>query len=136
MGVGFPVREKYFCKIEEKNSICITVYCYEKKLTFPIHISDQEFENSIDLLLVIDENKPHLVYIKNFDRFMFHKTKTNKKKKHFCNSCLQCFSSRKILTEHKEVCLSINGAQSLKLEEGTIEFKNYLKQIPLSKHSS
>ena len=80
MGVGFPVREKYFCKIEEKNSICITVYCYEKKLTFPIHISDQEFENSIDLLLVIDENKPHLVYIKNFDRFMFHKTKTKKKK--------------------------------------------------------
>ena len=135
MGVGFPVREKYFCKIEEKNSICITVYCYEKKLTFPIHISDQEFENSIDLLLVIDENKPHLVYIKNFDRFMFHKTKTNKKK-HFCNSCLQCFSSRKILTEHKEVCLSINGAQSLKLEKGTIEFKNYFKQIPPSKHSS
>ena len=136
MGVGFPVREKYFCKIEEKNSICITVYCYEKKLTFPIHISDQEFENSIDLLLVIDENKPHLVYIKNFDRFMFNKKKKKKKKKHFCNSCLQCFSSRKILTEHKEVCLSINGAQSLKLEKGTIEFKNYFKQIPPSKHSS
>ena len=31
---------------------------------------------------------------------------------------------------HKEVCLSINGAQSVRLEKGTNEFKNYFKQIP------
>ena len=36
-----------------------------------------------------------------------------------------------MLTEHKEVCLSINGAQSVRLEKGTIEFKNYFKQIPV-----
>ena len=36
----------------------------------------------MDLLLVIDENKSHCVYIKGFDRFMFHKTK-NKNKKYF-----------------------------------------------------
>ena len=49
--------------------------CYENKLTFPIYISDQKFENSMDLLLTSDENKSHYVYIKGFDRFMFHKTK-------------------------------------------------------------
>ena len=37
-----------------------------------------------------------------------------------------------MLTEHKEVCLSINGAQSVRLRKGTIEFKNYFKQIPVS----
>ena len=84
----------------------------------------------MDLLLVIDENKSHYVYIKDFDRFMFHKTK-NKNKKYFCKSCLQCFSSKNVLTEHKKVCLSINGAQSVRLEKGTIEFKNYFKQIPV-----
>ena len=57
---------------------------------------------------------------------MFHKTK-NKNTKHFCKSCLQCFSS--VLTEHKKDCLSINGKQSVKLDEGTIEFENYFKQI-------
>ena len=36
-----------------------------------------------------------------------------------------------MLTEHKEVCLSINGVQSAKFEKGTIEFKNYFKQIPV-----
>ena len=59
---------------------------------------------------------------------MFHKTK-NKNKKYFCRSCLQCFSSKNVLTEHKEDCLSINGKQSVKVEEGTIEFENYFKQI-------
>ena len=67
-GIEFPVREKDFSKIETKNNICINVYCYENKLVFPIHISDQTFKNSISLLLVINENKSHYVYIKDFNR--------------------------------------------------------------------
>ena len=84
----------------------------------------------MDLLLIIDENKSHYVYIKDFDRFMFHKTK-NKNKKYFCKSCLQCFSCKNVLAKHEEVCLSINGTQSIRLEKGTIELKNYFKQIPV-----
>ena len=70
------------------------------------------------LLLITDGKKLHHVYIRDFNRFMSHKTK-----KYFCKSCLQCFSSKNVLTEHKEVCLGINGAQSVRLEKGTIEFK-------------
>ena len=66
--------------------------------------------------------------VKDFERFMFHKIQ-NKNKKCFCKSCLQCFSSKYELTEHKEVCLSINGVQSVRLEKGTIAFKKYFKQI-------
>ena len=56
----------------------------------------------MDLLLVSDGDKLHYVYIKDFDRFMFHKMK-NKNKKYFCKSCLQCFSSKNVLTEHKSL---------------------------------
>ena len=49
--------------IEKKNNICINVYCYDSKLTFPIYVSDQKFENAMDLLLVIDEKKSHYVYV-------------------------------------------------------------------------
>ena len=49
----------------------------------------------------------------------------------FCKSCLQCFSSEKVLIKHKEICLSINGKQSVKLEEGIIKSENYFKQIPV-----
>ena len=43
-GVGFPVREKDFSKIEKKNNMCINVFYYENKLVFPIYISNQKFE--------------------------------------------------------------------------------------------
>ena len=62
--------------------------------------------------------------IKDFDK----KTK-NKNKKWFCKSCLQCFSSENGLITHKEDCLSIKGQQPIKLEKGTIKFKNYCKQL-------
>ena len=129
-GIKLSMSGNDFNKIETKNNLYMNVFCYENKLTFPINISDQKFENLMDLLLMIDENKSHYVYIKDFDRFIFHKTK-NKNKKWFCRSCLQCFSSESVLIKHKENCLSINGKQSVKLEKGIIKFENYFKQIPV-----
>ena len=86
----------------------------------------KKFQDSMHLLLLIEDDKSHYVYIKDFDRFMFHKTK-NKNKKWFCRSCLQCFSKENVLIKHKEDCLSINEIQSVKVEKGIIEFENYFK---------
>ena len=36
------------------------------------------------------------------------------------------------MKEHEELCLSINGAQSVRFEKGTVEFKNNFKRIPVS----
>ena len=49
--------------------------------------------------------------------------------------CLQCFSSEKVLTEHKENCLVINGGQSVKLKSGSTSFKNCFKQLPVPLNS-
>ena len=68
------MQEKDFNKIEVKNNICINVFGYENWLVFPIYVSDKKFEDSMDLLLLIDDDKSHYVYVKDFDRFMFHKT--------------------------------------------------------------
>ena len=106
------------------------MFGYENELIFPIYISDQKFKDNIDLLLLINDDQSHSLYIKDFNIFMFHKTK-NKNKKWFCKSCLQCFSSENVLIKHKEYCLSINGQQPIYLEKGTIEFKNYFKQLPV-----
>ena len=126
----FPVKEKDFKKIVVQKNICINVFGYENGLVFPIYISDQKFKNSMDLLLLVDDDKSHYVYIKDFNKFMFHKTK-NKNKKWFFGSCLQYFSGENILIKHKEDCLNINGVKSVDVEEGTIKFKNYFKQLPV-----
>ena len=87
------------------------MFGYENERVFPIYISNQKFEDSMALLLLIDDDKSHYVYIKYFNRFMFPKTKNKNQKKD---------------------CLSINGTQSVKLEKGIIEFENFLKQITVS----
>ena len=76
------------------------MFGYENGLVFPVYVSDQKIEDSMDLLLLIDDDKSHYVYIKDFDRFMFHKTKN---KKWFCRSCLQCFTSKNVLIKQKKI---------------------------------
>ena len=105
--------------------------CFVMKMSwFFQFVSDKRFEDTIDLLLLINDDKSYYVYIKDFNTFMFHKTK-NKNKKWFCKSCLQCFSGENVLIKHKEDCLSINGVQSIDVQKGAIEFKNYFKQLPV-----
>ena len=47
-GNEFPVQEKNVDRIEVKNNICIIVFGYENELAFPIYISNQKFEDSMD----------------------------------------------------------------------------------------
>ena len=124
--LSFQCKKKDFNKIEMMNNVFVKVFAYENKLIFPIYVSDQSLKDSMDLLLLKNHNNSHYVYIKDFDRFLFHKTK-NKNKKQFYRSCLQCFIRESVLIKHKENCLSINGKQSLKLKKGIIEFKKYFK---------
>ena len=49
-------------------------------------------------------------------------------------SCLQCFSSKLVLIEHKEVCLSPNGVQSVRLIEKGTTLK--IKELFLTNTSS
>ena len=56
MELSFLYMKKIFTKLKKKN-ICINVFGYENKLIFPIYISDQTFEDSMDLLLLVDNKK-------------------------------------------------------------------------------
>ena len=58
------------------------MFCWANKLVFPIYVSDQTFKNSMDLLLSIDGNKSHYVYIKDLT-VIFYKEKNKYKKNTF-----------------------------------------------------
>ena len=76
------------------------------------------------------ESNNHYVLIKDFNKFMFNQTKNNNKK-HFCMHCLHCFSSERVLTDHKENCIDLNGTQAVKMptkENNILKFENFHKQ--------
>ena len=56
-------------------------------------------------------------------------TKQKMKTKNIVKNCLQCSSCKNVLSNHKEVSLSINGTQSVRLEKGTVEINNLFKQM-------
>ena len=100
MELNFLCEKKILGRLKKRTIFAL--FCYENELVFPIYISNQRFENSMDLLLLTGDDKSHYVNIKRFDRFMFHKTK-----KYFCKNCLECFISKIVLKEHKKVCLGL-----------------------------
>ena len=129
-GVDFPVSKKDYGKIEVLSKICVNIFCLENEIIYPVYLFNQCFNDCLDLLLISNDFANYYVYIKDFNRLMFNETR-HKGKKYFCKSCLQCFSSEKVLKEHKEDCLMINGKQNVKLEKEFIEFKNFIRRIQI-----
>ena len=128
-GIEFPVTIKQFNKIEKQNRINISVFGYEDKQPFPIYVSKEKFEDHVELLLLTKDENKHYVLIKDFNKFMFNQTK-HEHRKHFCTYCLQCFSSERVLNNHKDNCIQVNGTQAIQMPE---KGKKYIKVRKLQK---
>ena len=132
-GIEFPATTKQYNKIEKQNEININVFGYENKKPYPIYISKEKYEDHMELLLTTENKNKHYTLIKDFNRFMFNQTQ-HKEKKHFCMHCLQCFSSERVLINHKDNCIQINGAQAVKMPDknnNILKFNNFHKQQPV-----
>ena len=87
----------------------------------------------MNLLLITKDEKKHYVLIKDFNAFMYNQSK-HKERKHFFMYCLQCFSSERILANHVNNCLTINGVQAINMPkqgENILKFNNFHKQLPV-----
>ena len=119
-------------KIEEKNSIRISVFGYENIEKQPIYVSKQCCEEKhVDVLSIGEEGKGHYVLIKYFNTSMYDHT-SHHGKKHFCHYFLQAlFSAEEILKCHIKDCFKINGKQRLTMpKEGKyVKFKHYERKI-------
>ena len=111
-GINFPMKARDYEIIEERFNINVNVFGYENRV-FSLYVSKKSNEQVLNVLLISNEEKSHYVFIKNFNRLMYSKTK-HQHKKHFCMSCLQNFTTKEILNSHRERCLLINDTQALK----------------------
>ena len=129
--IQFPVTIKQINKIEKKNDIRINIFGYEERQPYPIYISKEKYEDHIEMLLITKDENKHYVLIKDFNKFMYNQTK-HKARKHFCMHCLQCFSSERVLNDHKVNCIQVNGVQAIKMptkDNNILKFVNFHKQM-------
>ena len=132
-GIEFPVTTKQYNKIEKQNEININVFGYENKQPYPIFVSKEKYNRQMNLLLITENENKHYVLIEDFNRFMFNQTKYEGKK-HFCMNCLQCFSSERVLNDHRDNCIQVNGTQAVKMPDkhnNILKFNNFHKQQPV-----
>ena len=128
-GIVFPLDINDYEKLEDRFQMQVNVFGYENKV-YTLYISKKCFDPTLNLALITEKGKSHYVFIKDFNRLMFSRTK-HKDKKHYCMSCLQNFTTEEILSNHKKQCLLIKGFQEAKYKSGIIKFTNYNKQIPI-----
>ena len=79
-GIEFPVTEKDYDKVKVTNNICINVLGCQNGLAYPLCLSSEKFEDQIDLLLMVDASNKRYIYITDFNRLMYNKTKHKEKK--------------------------------------------------------
>ena len=125
----FPLDITDYEKNKDRFRMQVNVFSYENQV-YPVHISKNSYDRTLNLLLTTEKGKSHYVFIEDFNRLMFSRTK-HKDKKHHCMSCLQSFTTGEILSNHKKQCLLINGCQAVNYESGAIKFTNHNKQIPI-----
>ena len=129
-GIKFPVNINQYNKVERQNNIRINVFGYENKQPYPIYVSKEKFKDHIELLLITKDENKHYVLIKDFNKFMYQQTK-HKERKHFCMHCLQCISSERVLNNHKDNCIQINGTQAINMPEkgdNILKYNNFHRQ--------
>lgn len=91
---------------EKNNDVSIHVFFIDDDSYIkPYRLSKKEKENHFDLLLLMEQNKSHFAYIKNFNRLIARQLPMNYRKStskiRVCKRCLLPFLSDKSLTLHK-----------------------------------
>ena len=112
--IVFPLDISDYEKIQDRFQMQVNVFGYENKV-YPLYISKKSYDQTLNLLLITKKGKSHYVFVKDFNRLMFSRTKHKNKKHHFM-SCLQRFTTGEILFKHKKQCLLINACQAVNYE--------------------
>ena len=114
--------------IKSKNRTASESMCLVMKMDNHSPLTSPKRHSKTKLLITKDEKK-HYVLMKDLNAFMYNQSK-HKERKHFCMYCLQCFSSERVLANHVNNWLTINGAQAINMPkqgENILKFNNFQK---------
>ena len=135
-GISFPVSVKDIPKFEKQNvDISVNVISLDpENRGFCIeHLSsNRERQHHINLLLLSDSQTTHYVMIKDMSRLIRGRTNYNGVS-FVCNSCLNVFSTQRVLDSHIPNCMMHSPQQVTypDADQCKLKFKDQDKQHPL-----
>merc|ERR1712055_508885 len=135
-GITMPMRLQQIPKFEKQNDLSINVYMTDRtgEDKWPIYISKRRDNETINLLLLSDNEKCHYTLIKNFNAFC---KKSKEHPKEFCPYCMHGFDKRYTNAEkmknHMNDCFKYGGQKTNMPEQGKniIKFNDIAKQQKL-----
>ena len=102
-GIRFPVSLKQIDTFERQNNYAINVYGFEREV-YPLRISRKQSEETIDLLLLSNDEGSHYCWIKSMSRLLSSQVSGKQHAREFCRRCLNNFHNKEALDKHQEFC--------------------------------
>ena len=129
-GIAYPVQLNALDKFERQNpTISINVFGHEESV-YPLRVSKCDDRESVDLLLISDDEKRHYCLIKIMSRLLSSQTSKRNGVQYYCMRCLNPFHSQESLDKHLEYCSTHEAVKTEMPGEGTIlSFKNYNRSM-------
>ena len=122
MGLGFLFQKKMLARLKQKTTFALMCFVTKIGWFFQSTFHIKSLKTRLIYCLRLIKTSQSMCTSKILRDLCFTK-QIIKIKKYICKNCLQCFGSKNVLTEHNKVCLSINCAQSIRLEKGAINLK-------------
>ena len=101
--IGFPVSFRDIKGFEFRNQISINILAIEDRQVYICRKGDN-YEHTINLMLITENNRKHYVAIKSLSRLLSSQNTKRNGKEYFCTNCLQGFWEEHPRDEHIGYC--------------------------------
>ena len=141
-GLTFPMPSNKISQFERQNpDVAVHVLAYDEstKSFIIVYLSNETHRPHVVPLLLLDsddgEKRRHYVWITNLSALVCGRIK-KRTKSHVCISCLQIFSSQRVLDEHSRCCLMQRPQQTIfpnprDPKSCKLSFRSRYQQFPL-----
>ena len=129
-GIDFPTPLTQITRFEKQNPYSINVYGWTGTSVYPLRISKHENEESINLILLSNNENQHYCWIKNMSALATSQVNKHKRRRYFCKCCCNSFPTEESLQKHIEYCSKRKAVKVEMPKKGTmLSFKDYHRKM-------
>ena len=124
-GMNFPASLRDVDKFERQNpNVTINVFGYERQV-YPLRISKNANDKTVNLLLISEGENQHYCWIKNMSRLLTSQTSKRANRRFYCYRCLNSFHTDESLQKHSLYCANKDADDRTMIELPECKKRHY-----------